>query len=380
MRPLPLILAAALLAPLPLAAQTGGAVPPYVAPAKVAPPLRDAEAASPAAAPLDRFKPQDDIIARFRDAYAQGGRPRLAFYWNRQLSDTLAQWYSDQRTITAEKSRNNTEGDLTIKQSGGRQSSVETQRRSADSSERAARAETWEWEFQDGFLAPFFQADAQIMDRTAITRIMGAGGEEIDPKTVEIMALQNMADLLVEVLVADSSQSTTGYELRARILDVRTGRILGMVNSRALKEWQRDDKAIATSKGFELPDEDDESFGPERADKRVKATPHGFEQKRRPPKLAVIAHNLATNVMSGMIPRLEGGAVAAPAPISAKPTPAPVPAAAPPPTIAAPAAPNQSAVPLPDVEAKPLPAPAKSAEAPAAPAADEPPMPRPTKQ
>ena len=46
----------------------------------------------------------------------------------------------------------------------------------------------------------------------------------------------------------------------------------------------------------------------------------------------------------------------------------------------------ESAVPLPDVDAKPLPAPAKAAEAKAAasepppPAGEEPPMPRPTKQ
>jgi hypothetical protein len=199
-----------------------------------------------------------------------------------------------------------------------------------------------------------------------ITRIMGAGAEEIDPKTVEVMAMQTMADLLVEVLVADSAQSTTGYELRARILDVRSGRILAVVNSRSLKEWQRTDKAVATSRGYELPDEDDESFGPERADKRYKATPSGFERNRKPPKLSAIAHNLATNVMGAMLPRLEGGAAA--------PAAKAEPAAITPPVITSPA-PSESAVPLPDVEAKPLPAPDKAAKA-----GEEPPMPKPTRE
>ncbi|WP_096700281.1 hypothetical protein [Magnetospirillum sp. 15-1] len=371
--------ALALLVPVMAEAQTVGAkVPPYQPPAKVAPPVRDGgEALDAAAVRPNPFKPQEDVIARFKDAYTQGGRPRLAFWWNRQLSDTLAQWYSETRTVTADKSRNSTEGDLTLKQSGGRQSVTETQRRAGDPAERPARGETWEWEFQDGFLAPFLQADASVVDRTMITRIMGAGAEEIDPKTVEVMAMQTMADVMVEVLVADSTQSSTGYELRARILDVKSGRILAVVNSRSLKEWQKTDKTTASARGFDLPDEDDDSFGPERADQRYKATSSGFERKRKPPKLAVIAHNLATNVMSAMLPRLEGGAMPATRTDPTMPTPlAPAQPAGP----AAKPVPNQSAVPLPDVEAKPLPAPEKATKVEAGPAGEEPPMPKPTRE
>jgi hypothetical protein len=388
--------ALALLIPAMAGAQTIGAkVPPYQAPAKAAPPPRDgAEALDAAAARPDPFKPQEDVIARFRDAYAQGGRPRLAFWWNRQLSDTLAQWYSDTRTVTADKTRNTTEGDLSLKQSGGKQSVTETQRRAGDSAERPSRGEGWEWEFQDGFLGPFLQADANVVDRTMITRIMGAGAEEIDPKTVEVMAMQTMADLMVEVLVADQTKSTTGYELRARILEVKTGRILAVVNSRSLKEWQKSGQAVATSRGFELPDEDDDSFGPERSDQRYKATSSGFEKRRKPPKLSLVAHNLATNVMNAMLPRLEGGVQpvaktepASPAPIAPQPEPqAPTPKTAPEATPQqAKPAPNDSAVPLPEVETKPLPAPEKAVKveppkAETGPGAEEPPMPRPTKQ
>ncbi|MDO8606578.1 MAG: hypothetical protein Q7R40_08585 [Phaeospirillum sp.] len=388
--PLSLLLAAALLLPFGAVGQTvGGKVPPYQAPAKVAPPARDGQDADvnfDKTARPDPFKPREDLVQQFSAAYAKGGRPRLAFYWNRQLTDTLAQWYSDSRTITSSKTANATEGDLTLKQSGSSQNTVETQRRATTESTRGQPAETWEWEFQDGFLAPFLQADAIVVDRTAIMRIMGAGAEEIEPRTVEVMALQNMADLLVEVLVSDSAKATTGYELRARILDVRTGRILAMVNSRGLREWQQQEKVTATSRGFDLPDEDDETFGPERADQRYKATASGFERKRKPPKLNAIAGNLAHNVMTGMIPRLESGPAAAPpaTPVTrAAPAPttsAPMPLPPPKPTVEAKAAPSQSAVPLPDVDATPLPAPTKTTPVPEAPAGEEPPMPRPTKQ
>ncbi|RAU21523.1 hypothetical protein CU669_12545 [Paramagnetospirillum kuznetsovii] len=403
--PLACLMAAVLLGGAASAQTVGPKVPPYQAPAKADPPAR---AAAPEGSPgfdtgvrPDPFKPQTDVIARFADAYGKGGRPRLAFYWNRQLTDTMAQWYSESRTISTDKSANTTEGDLALKQSGSKQSTVETQRRNADEQARQSRPETWEWEFQDGFLTPFLTADALVVDRTAIMRIMGAGGEDIDPRTVEIMALQNMADLLVEVLVADQPKATTGYELRARILDVKTGRIVAMVNSRSLKEWQRTDKAVATSRGFDIADDDDEGFGPERANNNYKATPSGFEKKRKPPKPAAIAHNLATNVMSGLIPRLEAAQPSVAVAPTAKPPEPKVEDAAPMPITTPPAkaqgeakppvetkskpAPNDSAVPLPEVEAEPLPAPPKATAKPSPPteptaSAEEPPMPRPTKQ
>jgi hypothetical protein len=397
--PLSLMLAALLLLPAGADAQTvGGKVPPYQPPAKAAAPTRDAEAAADLdrAARPDPFRRQDEVVLNFAESYAKGGRPRLAFYWNRQLTETLAQWHSDSRTVSTARTTGATDGDLNLKQQRSTQTATETQRRAGDSAGRKSPEETWEWEFQDGFVSPFLAANAEVMDRAAILRIMGAGAEDFDPRTVEVMALQTMSDLLVEVLVADSAQSSSGYELRARILDVRTGAILAMVNSRSLPEWRKDGKPVATSRGFDLPDEDDDAFGPERQDRRYKATPSGFERSRKPPRIADVARNLAYNVMTAMIPRLESG----PAPavqVKTEPKSLLPPADAKPPTEpkqptelkpAAPPKPaaNDSAVPLPDVEAKPLPAPAKPAPqtstAPAtpAPAADEPPMPRPTTQ
>jgi hypothetical protein len=390
--------ALSLLLPALAAAQTGPKVPPYQTPPPYRPgagPEVDSNAPLPLPPPKgDIMRPREDIIARFREAYAQGGRPRLAFWWNRQLSDTLGQWYADSRTVTSDRTRNATEGDLSLKQTGGGQHVTETQRRAAESAGRPSRDEPWEWEFQDGFLNPFLKADATVVDRAMITRIMGAGAEDIEPKTVEVMAMQTMADLLVEVLVADSSQSTTGYELRARILDVKTGRILAMVNSRALPEWQRGGKAVATRHGFELTDEDDGTIGPERTDMRYRATPNGFQNSRRPPKVAVIAHNLATNVMDALLPRLEGGEMPVARTEPGAPLPlAPQPATAlPSPPTDNPAAkpvPNDSAVPLPEVNSKPLPPPEKAAKAETpkveeqkagvGPQAEEPPMPHPTK-
>ncbi|CAA7626318.1 hypothetical protein [Magnetospirillum sp. SS-4] len=376
--PFTLLLTALLLLPFAADAQTvGGKVPPYQPPAKAAPPASAETGADlDRAARPDPFRRRDEVVLNFAESYAKGGRPRLAFYWNRQLTDTLTQWHSDSRTVSTARTTGATDGDYSLKQQRTTQTATETQRRTAGSADRDNPEETWEWEFQDGFVSPFLNANAEVMDRAAILRIMGAGAEDFDPRTVEVMALQTMSDLLVEVLVADSAKSGSGYELRARILDVRTGTILAMVNSRSLPEWRKDGQAVATARGFDLPDEDDDSFGPERHDQRYRATSSGFERGRKPPRIGDVARNLAYNVMIALTPRLENGP--SPAPAALQP---PVPVRTPAATEAKPAA-NDSALPLPDVEAKPLPAPVKPTSQAAAPAvpSDEPPMPRPTVQ
>lgn len=295
------------LTPLAGQAQTiGGPVPPYEAPPPAALPQRGEEVftAAPRANP---FASQEQLVGDFAAAYQKAGRPRLAFYWNRQLTDTLSNWYSDVRVVATTKSQDSLSGDFNLQESGTRQTTGEVQRRTGDrAQQRLQPSENWEWEFQDGFLAPFLKSGAIVLDRAAIVRMTGAMTKGSDDQGVEVMALQGMADLLVEVLVAPREQSSVGYELRARILDTKTGQILSYVSSRALKEWNPPKPAVATDRGFVLPEDDDEdeAFGPEKAGNGTyKATPQGFERKRRPPKLSAISENLAYNVMNGMMAR-----------------------------------------------------------------------------
>ena len=336
--PLALVVAAALALPAAALAQAGSAVPPYQPPEKVAPPARTQPGDDDAFSRPQRedpFRAQQDTIAAFAGAYQGSGRPRLAFYWNRQLNDTLNQWYSDTRIVNTTRSDGSIGGDINVSQSNSSQNTIEVQRRNPDERRRPQPVETWEWEFQDGFLGPFLQAGATVLDRSAIIRITGADLGKADDLTIETKALQGMADLLVEVLVTPSSQATTGYELRARILDVRTGRIVAYVSSRSLREWQGPREAIASSHGIDLPDDDDDSFGPVATDHRYKIDSHGFHRARKPPKLRVISQNLAYNVMQGMMNQW----AATPAPMPASPAPkkkTKAPPAPPPQTLAPP--------------------------------------------
>lgn len=285
------------------AQSVGSGVPAYEPPPPVAAPVRDGEVMTKTKAAGDAaFGKQADLVSNFAAAYARNGKPKLALFWNRALSDTLNEWYADTRVVNRSQGSSTMSGELTLNQSGNTENSTAIERRVTDP-RRVQTSESFEWEFQDGFLAPFLEAGVTVLDRAAIVRMTGADMQGTGERTVEIRALQGKADYLMEILVAPNQRSSVGYELRARILDVKTGAIVAMVNSKSLKEWNPEKPMVATAQGFVDPndlDDEDENFGP-LGDKKYRATGTGFEGRRKPPKLPKIAQNLAHNTMNGLM-------------------------------------------------------------------------------
>ncbi|MGE5516354.1 MAG: hypothetical protein ACM31D_11110 [Bacteroidota bacterium] len=292
--------AAAALFPAIAAAQ---GVPAYDPPPPAAPPERDGTVMTKARTAADSaFAAQGATVAGFADAYRRNGKPRLALYWNRQLSEALSDWYSDVRVVNGNQSNSSMAGDFNLTQSANGQNTLEVQRRIQDS-RRGTVSESFEWEFQEAFLAPFLEAGATVVDRGAMMRLAAADEPASGEKTIEVRGLQGKADYLLEVLVSPNWKSSTGYELRTRIIDIKTGAIVAMVNSKNLKEWNPEKPVVATDHGYVDPrdaEDEDESFGPQGEDK-VRATSTGYERKRKPPKLSKIAQNLAYNTMNGLM-------------------------------------------------------------------------------
>lgn len=297
-----LALAVGTLLPLAVSAQSvGGAVPPYEPP-PAATPQRNGEVMERAKRSGDAaFGQKSDMLANFASAYARNGKPKLALFWNRQLSDALNEWYSDTRIVNRTDSNSSMSGELNLDQSGSNQNTTAIERRVTDP-RRVTTSESFEWEFQDGFLAPFLEAGVTVLDRAAIMRLTGVDMAGTGERTVETRALQGKADYLMEVLVSPNQRSSVGYELRARILDVKTGAIVAMVNSKSLKEWNPEKQVLATDRGFVDPNDldDDDGFGPE-GEEKFSAGSTGFHTRRKPPKLSKIAGNLAHNTMTGLM-------------------------------------------------------------------------------
>lgn len=278
-------------------------VPAYEAPAPMGPPARDGQLMEKVkkADGAGAFGEQAGTVSSFAQAYLGRGKPKLALYWNRQLSEALSDWYSDTRVLNSSTTNSNMAGEFNLNQSGNTQNTMEIQRRVQDQ-RRGQFSESFEWEFQDAFLAPFLEAGATVIDRGAMMRFTGADMPGDSEKTIEVRGLQGKVDYLMEVLVAPNWKSTTGYELRLRILDIKTGAIVAMVNSKNLKEWNPEKPMLATSTGFVDPndnEDEEENFGPQ-GDAKFSATSTGFQKRRKPPKLNKIAQNLAYNTMNGL--------------------------------------------------------------------------------
>jgi hypothetical protein len=309
-----LLVSSLCLAPALAGAQTiGGAVPPYEPPPQYqAPqPKQDGATITPfPSTPVQRenaFAARDQVVRDFSAAYKKAKNPKIAIFWNRELTDTLDEWYGTSRTVITQNGQGSVSGNfgsnnLNLNGSSNSQTSIEQQYRTGND-QRPQFSESREWQFQDGFLGPFLKAGAYVVDRAAIVRLTGVNAGGMNGKAIETKAISGMADILIEVLAANQAQSRSGYELRARVLETKTGRILGYVNSRGLKEWNEQPAAMATSRGFILPDDDDddETFGPSPGQERYRATSQGFKATRKPPKLDVVAQNLAYNVMDSLM-------------------------------------------------------------------------------
>ncbi len=290
------------------AQQSGPAVPPYADPS----PVQGAtgrtldEAFDNTGTSLKSVQKEDlseETVGRFRSAYAKAKRPRVAIYWNRQLSDTLSEWYGNERLVIKGQGSATISGDKNLNISGNSEQSLEHQRR-ASAGERGQPSETWMWEFEDGFIKPFMDSNVILVDRATIVRIAGAkaatGGPSGNEQAIEMHALQGLADIFIEVLVSPSTSSRVGYELRATIKDVQNGRVLGSVNSRNMHGWgSRKEKFVATDRGY-VRLEDDDNTGPVDEQTRYQAGPSGYVKKQKPPRLNIISRNLALNVMDSM--------------------------------------------------------------------------------
>jgi hypothetical protein len=225
-------------------------------------------------------------IIHFERIYAANKHPRIAVFLNRSLSDEIREWQSDSRVVISEekyKEKSNTkqEKESSLKKDA---TSVSIEK-STDSKNRISSPdEQWMWSFENGFMQPFMQAKAKLIDRATILRLIATktdkkiDAQSISVKQAEMEALKGYADIFVEILVSRAPSSLYGYELKATAKEVNTGRIIANVTSLRWKESDlRKRRVIATEKGYKV-----------------------VEQKLLPP-LEDIASNLAIELMNALI-------------------------------------------------------------------------------
>jgi hypothetical protein len=229
------------------------------------------------------------VISDFRKAYKEQDSPRIAIFLNRSLSDEVRQWQSDERVVisgegeklsagTANKTPasdttvNVQTGAINVQSGQGATGSVELEgsddkqrsmtiqsQQYIEETKRYGPGEQWMWAFEDGVLSTFLKAKVNIIDRATILRLTAAKSAEgkdiqlITVKQIEMDALKDHADIFIELLVSRFMSSPYGYEFKAAVKDVKTGRILANVTSADWKGQKRRGRAvIATENGYKL--------------------------------------------------------------------------------------------------------------------------------
>ena len=197
--------------------------PPVLAPPPVPAPPAAVQAAVPSL----------QVRETFRRVYRQAGSPRLAVFWNRVFSDGLRDMAAGER-IVIEASDAKASGDagktFSTRKTG--QVVIKTESRRVDDMRAAPISEIGEFRFQAGYLQPLFEEGAKVIDRAAIMRLTDAARRLSDSavptedrQLIEMAALRDHADLLIQIALSPSAESVTGAFFHVSILEIKTGRI-----------------------------------------------------------------------------------------------------------------------------------------------------------
>lgn len=257
-----------------------------------------------------RFQRNDQrYLDDFSVNYRTQKSPRIAVFWNRRLTDRLTQWASNQRTINTAPIKFTQREGRKRSQSQSRQPGItENQRRISDIRRQRLKEEVL-FQFESGFMEPFLNSGARMIDRAAIMRLSQTAEHRKDQtmerritpdsQYVEVTALTNFADVFAEILYTPSKNSETGIRFQVQIKEVLTGRILTMVRSTGALKDPNDPKN--RNRNNKYVDDDDEEED-ENAFKYVPGK-DGFKRVRRKKRTLTpdeLGHNLAVDTMMAL--------------------------------------------------------------------------------
>lgn len=202
-----------------------------------------------------------EVVRRFATTYTAQESPRMVVYFNRELSADVREWVSSERIAVEAESRERRSGAEGESRTDRRGAAAVSRQYATPDGGRVGPGERWMWEFEQAVSDMLLDARVHLVDRALAMRRQGAQSETVagnpaSARTLEMEALASHADLLVEIWVARSDDSPIGYEFRAQVKEVATGRLVTMVTT-----WGEGlptagpRPVVATSRGYDFVDE-----------------------------------------------------------------------------------------------------------------------------
>ncbi len=194
---------------------------------------------------------KQQILKSFRDSYKAAGTPRIMILWHRELSDRLSSLNKAVVTVTStgEAPRDNFQREIKAEWDDG------------SAKPWLLMAPSLAAEFASGFQATLQSADARLIDRNTVMRLValdkkGAEVEKevkwLDSQAVEMAALVKYADYFMTINFLPDPAADGGLQPHVQIVKAATGEIAADVVPRKLyKSDPSDAKWVETEHGFQ---------------------------------------------------------------------------------------------------------------------------------
>ena len=210
------------------------------------PPVLEREAVAPAA---KAASPDDATVARFTQAYAAAGRPRILVLWHRGVGDRITDEQQLERSAVSAGllARDNLAQQVVIRWKGRPEqpASFLPPARAAD--------------YEAGLTSALLQAGVRLVDRSMALRMTalkategGRAASSLEVPTVEAQSFADMAEQVLQVQLLPDPASPQGWNARLTLIEVRSGVILvdSLRGEPGGKAGQGERVWVATDKGF----------------------------------------------------------------------------------------------------------------------------------
>ena len=210
---------------------------------------------------------KSNIIEMFKKKYKDMDSPRIAIYLNKELSDEILEWR--RINITAHVDYNVEKSNFmdTKKIVGSEDAQIELKARNKLYANRKNPPEAWMWNFEDEFITPFVRNGVKLVDRALMLRLEAAKAVETadtSRRTVEVDALKDKADIIIEILIKSVPRSALGVQFKATAKSVKDASIVAVANSfnweERLTKKRKKKKFVASADGGYKEDTSNDDF------------------------------------------------------------------------------------------------------------------------
>ncbi|MFK5892125.1 MAG: hypothetical protein QM504_02770 [Pseudomonadota bacterium] len=163
----------------------------------------------------------------FYRLYKKHHKPKFVILFNRELSGDVNDWRENSRLVVDNDTK------------------ISLQRKTSNYPQLNFPQE-WIWQFEQGFVQIFERLRVRLVDIRTAKRLTAASAMDSQAltgmvnslKKNEMDAISKYANYYIELLIIRSSQSDFGFQLKASMIDTKTGEIIARVNSLSWKDSQ----------------------------------------------------------------------------------------------------------------------------------------------